>query len=135
MAYLTWDEKYSVNVKEIDAQHKRLVEMINELHEAMKQGKGKDTMTAVLKNLVDYAATHFATEEKYMTKFSYPQYPTHKVEHDKFVRQVLDFQDDFNSGKVAITLEVMNFLKDWLVKHILGTDKKFGPFFNEHGLS
>lgn len=134
MAYLTWDDSYSVRVKEIDTQHKKLVEMINNLHDAMKQGKGKDVMTKVLKDLVDYAASHFATEEKYMTKFNYPQSSLHKSEHEKFVKQVLDFQNDFTAGKVAITLEVMNFLKDWLVKHILGTDKKYSSFFNEHGL-
>lgn len=135
MSYLVWDEKYSVGVREIDTQHKKLVELINDLHDAMKQGKGKDVMTKVVKALVDYAITHFGTEEKYMTKFNYPQYSVHKLEHDKFSKQVADFQRDFNSGKVALTIEVMNFLKDWLVNHILGTDKKFGPFFNENGIS
>lgn len=135
MAFLTWDEKYSVNVKEIDAQHKKLVEMVNGLHDAMKLGKGKDIMTQVLQDLINYAGSHFATEEKYMTKFNYPAYLQHKSEHEKFVKQVLDFQNQYNSGQVAITLEVMNFLKEWLVNHILGTDKRFGPFFNENGLT
>lgn len=134
MAYITWDEKYSVGVREVDLQHKKLVEMVNTLHDAMKAGKGKDALASVLQDLINYAASHFATEEKYMTKFNYPAYPTHKNEHEKFVKQVLDFQKDFNSGKAVMTLEVMNFLKNWLVNHILGTDKKFGPFFNGHGL-
>lgn len=134
MAYLTWDEKYSVGIREIDLQHKKLVEMINGLHDAMKEGKGKDVLARVLQELVNYAASHFATEEKYMTNFNYPGYLAHKGEHEKFVKQVLDFKNDFDSGKAAMTLEVMNFLKDWLLNHISGTDKKYGPFFNEHGL-
>ncbi|MDT3700179.1 MAG: bacteriohemerythrin [Thermincola sp.] len=134
MAYITLDEKYSVGVKEIDLQHQKLVELINSLHDAMKEGKGKDVLARVIQELVKYAASHFATEEKYMTKFNYPGYSAHKAEHEKFVKQVVDFQKDFDSGKAVMTLEVMSFLKDWLVKHILGTDKKYTSFFNEHGL-
>lgn len=134
MAYIILDEKYSVGVKETDLQHKKLVELINSLHDAMKEGKGKDVLARVLQELVKYAASHFATEEKYMTQFNYPGYSAHKAEHEKFVAKVVDFQKDFDSGKAVMTLEVMSFLKDWLVKHILGTDKKYGPFFNEHGL-
>lgn len=134
MALITWEEKYSVNIKEIDEQHKNLVKMVNDLHEAMSVGKGKEVMGKVLQNLINYTASHFATEEKYMTMFNYPSYPQHKGEHDKFVKQVLDFQKDFNEGNKIISLDVMKFLKDWLLNHILGTDKKFGPFFNEKGL-
>ncbi|HWI54785.1 MAG TPA: bacteriohemerythrin [Desulfobacteria bacterium] len=135
MAYLAWDEKYSVGVKEIDAQHQKLIDLVNQLHEAMKQGKGKDIMSQVLQTLINYTATHFGTEEKYMTAFNYPQFSLHKMEHEKFVKKVLDFQKDYNSGKLALTIDIMNFLKDWLVSHIQGTDKKFGPFFNENGLA
>lgn len=134
MAYITWDEQYSVGVKEIDNQHKKLVELVNNLHEAMKQGKGRDIMSKVLASLIDYTASHFATEEKYMTQFNYPHFASHKLEHQNLVKQVLDFQKDYESGKLAITLDIMKFLKDWLVNHIQGTDKKFGPFFNENGL-
>lgn len=134
MAYFIWDDKYSVGVKEIDAQHKKLVDLVNELHEAMKQGKGKEMLSKVLDSLINYTASHFATEEKYMTKFNYPQYPTHKAEHEKLVKKVLSLQSDFNTGKAVLTLDIMNFLKDWLVNHIQGTDKKYGPFLNQNGL-
>lgn len=134
MALISWEEKYSVNVKEIDEQHKKLVKLVNDLHEAMSVGKGKAIMATVLQSLIDYTATHFAAEEKYMTKFNYPAYPQHKSEHDKFVKQVLDFQKGFAKGDLVLTLDVMKFLKDWLLNHILGTDKKFGPFFNEKDL-
>lgn len=135
MAYMGWDQSFSVNVKEIDNQHKKLVDLVNGLHEAMKLGKGKDIMSKVLDELIKYTATHFATEENFMTKHNYPLYSQHKREHDKFVKQVLSYQNDYNSGKIAITLDVMNFLKDWLVNHILGTDKKVGSFLNEKGIA
>lgn len=134
MSLIAWEEKYSVNVKEIDDQHKKLVQLVNELHDAMLVGKGKQITSKVLQSLIDYTAHHFATEEKYMTKFNYPAYPQHKAEHDNLVKQVLDFQDKFNNGQAVISLDLMKFLKDWLINHILGTDKKFGPFFNAKGL-
>lgn len=134
MALLTWNDKYSVNVKEIDDQHKKLIALLNDLHSAMQEGKGKDVMSAVLKGLVDYTAYHFSAEEKYMRQFDYPGYAQHKAEHDHFVRQVLDFQQKFEAGKTSVTLDVIKFLNGWVTGHIKGTDRQYGPFFNEHGL-
>ena len=134
MAYMSWKELYSVNVKEIDEQHKKLIGMINELHDAMKVGKGKVVTSLILKEMIDYAATHFATEEKYMIKFEFPGYAQHKAEHDAFSVKVLDFQQKYNEGSIALSFEVMEFLEDWLVKHILGTDKQYGPFLNMKGV-
>ncbi|HOJ43227.1 MAG TPA: bacteriohemerythrin, partial [Syntrophorhabdaceae bacterium] len=96
--------------------------------------KGKDILGSIIDGLVNYAATHFATEEKYFDMFKYPDAPNHKKEHADFVKKVGEFQDGFKKGNLALTIEVMHFLKDWLTKHILGTDKKYGPFFNEKGL-
>lgn len=134
MPLMEWDESFSVNVVEIDGQHKVLVGMLNDLHDAMRQGKGKEILADVLRKLTAYAGYHFATEEKYMTQYGYPGYQLHKREHEKFVEKVKKFQDDFNAGKVLLTNEVMNFLKDWLVNHIKGTDKKMGLFLNEKGV-
>ncbi len=134
LALLTWSDKYSVNVKEIDDQHKKLIALLNELHGAMSVGKGKDAMSAVLKNLIDYTAYHFSTEEKYMQQFNYPGYVYHKGEHSDFVKQVLDFQRKFEAGQTSVTIDVIKFLNGWVTDHIQGTDAKYGPFFNKNGL-
>lgn len=134
MAYMEWKEIYSVNVKEIDGQHKKLIGMINELHDAMKAGKGHGVISVILKEMIDYATTHFGTEEKYMSMFNFPGYAQHKAEHDAFAIKVLDFQQKYNRGSLALTFEVMDFLENWLVTHIQGTDRKYGPFFNMKGL-
>jgi len=134
MALIQWDGTFSVNVAEIDKQHQKLVELINNLNEAMKQGKGKDILANIIGELFAYAGDHFATEEKYFDRFGYPAAASHKLEHVDFVKKVSEFKDGFNSGQLALTIEVMNFLKDWLKNHILGIDKKYGPFFNEKGL-
>jgi len=135
MAFINWDDSFSVNVKEIDAQHKKLVNMLNELYDAMRQGKGKEILGKTISGLIEYTDVHFKTEEKYFDKFGYPETEQHKKEHSDFVQKVLDFKKDFESGKLTLTVKVMNFLKEWLQNHIKGSDKKYSAFFNEHGLS
>lgn len=134
MALLEWNDKYSVNVKEIDEQHKKLIGQLNDLHAAMSAGKGKDVMSKVLKNLIDYTAYHFSTEEKYMQKYAYQDYTKHKAEHDAFVKKVLEFDAEFEAGKATVTIELIKFLNGWVSGHIKGTDKQYSQFFNEHGL-
>jgi len=134
MPIITWTDSFSVKVVEIDNQHKKLVEMINRLYEAMKVGKSKDVMGEILDNLITYTATHFKTEEKYFDLYHYPEKETHKAEHEKFVETVTKFKNDFESGNAIISIEVMNFLKEWLTNHINGSDKQYTKCFNDQGL-
>lgn len=134
MARFVWDSKMSVSVQKFDDSHKKLVDMVNELDDAMRAGKGKDVMEKILGGLVSYTATHFGDEEKLMLGHKYAGYIAHKAEHDALVKKVVQFQGDFHNGKIAMSVEVMQFLKDWLVNHIMGTDKKYGPFLNNLGV-
>ncbi len=131
---LVWDDSLRIGIKDIDAQHQILVRMICDLHEAMRTGKGKAQVEQVVKGLEDYAVEHFGFEEGLMEKYKYPGYVHHRKEHDAFVEKVMAFGEEFRAGKVALTNEVMNFLKNWLVGHIKGTDRKYAPFFKERGL-
>ena len=134
MPIMNWSEQYSVGVSELDNHHKKLINLLNDLHDAMKQGKSKELTAGIINELVSYAANHFAAEEKYMVKFNFPGYQKHKSEHESFVAKVVDFQNDYNAGKMLLTVEIMDFLKQWLINHIQKTDKEYGPFFNEKGL-
>lgn len=135
MALVTWSDKYSMNIKEIDGQHQQLVKMINELHDAMLQAKSKEVTLDIIAKMAEYTQYHFSTEEKYMKQFGYPQYAAHKKEHEKFIEQVGNFKKDYENGKAGLSYELMNFLKDWLVNHIESSDKKYVPFFNAKGLN
>ncbi len=130
MSLFAWNEKYSVNIQEIDDQHKRLIGLVSQLHGAMQQGKGKEVMDKILKELIQYTRTHFAAEERIMKVNGYPEYEVHKAKHFKMAQKVADIYRDYQDGKATITLEVMNFLESWLDKHIMGTDKQYGPFLN-----
>lgn len=100
----------------------------------MQTNRSKDILGAALNKLINYTKTHFAAEEKYMTQFSYQDLALQKREHEMFIKQILSFKQEFDSGKVALTVQLTSFLKNWLVQHISGSDKKYGPFFNSKGL-
>ncbi|MFI3138194.1 MAG: bacteriohemerythrin [Methylococcaceae bacterium] len=134
MALLTWSNMFSVGVNEIDNQHKKLIDLINQLNDAMKAGKGADVLGKVLSELVNYTVYHFGYEEGLMGQHKYEESPTHKGEHKKFVDTVGDFKKKFDSGNAVITVEIMNFLRDWLTNHIMKTDKKLGQALGKVGV-
>lgn len=134
MPLIQWNHNLSVQVNELDNQHKKLIQMINDLQDAMRAGKGKDVVGKILNELVRYTVDHFSTEEKYFDRFDYPDMAAHMDEHARFVKEVAGFKKEFEEGRIGLTIKLMNFLSDWLQKHIMGSDKKYGPFFNEKGL-
>ena len=133
MGIFDWKEEYSVKIKEIDNQHKILVEMVNEMHDAMTQGKGKEVLGPILEELIQYTKTHFANEERLMEKYDYPDFAPHRNKHKKMTAKVLSLQEDYQQGKFQLSFEVSKFLQDWLTKHILGTDMKYSDFLISRG--
>ncbi len=128
MAFFVWTDKYSVGIQQVDEQHKRLVEMVNDLYEAMKAGRGNEVLGTVFNNLLAYTRTHFAEEEELMQQCGFPGFSAHKQLHDRLTKQVLDLGEQFRGGSNSLTVPVASFLKDWLVDHIQGTDRKYVPF-------
>jgi hemerythrin len=134
MAFIQWDDSFSVNVREIDQQHQKLVGMLNEFEERLRQNP-QQAFQALLDSLVEYTQYHFATEEKYFKKFSYPDARAHIEEHRKFVEKVLGVRSNFiKRGELILFFEITNFLKDWLTTHIKGSDKAYAKCFNDNGL-
>ena len=131
---MPWSSSLENGVSEFDNQHHRLVDLINELYRAMKTGRGNDVVIKVLDELVDYTGTHFAAEEKLMVEHQYPDYDSHIIIHREFVAKVVDFQNKLKSGEATLSLDLLEFLKDWLIGHIKGVDRKYGPFFNGQGV-
>ena len=127
-------ETYAVKVAGFDRQHRTLFRTVNELHEALHAGHGKDVVGKVLQRLIAYTASHFAEEEAAMEKSGYPDLAAHKADHKALVEQVLKFQKDFEAGKPGVTISLMPFLQKWLCNHIMQTDKKYGPFLNGKGI-
>ena len=117
----------------MDNQHRRLFDLINELSEAVSEGKGREVMLPVLDSLIDYTAKHFADEERLLEEIRYPELDAQRRSHKAFVAKVLESRAGFEAGTGMVASEVINFLNDWLVKHIGGMDKKYGPMLKKAG--
>ena len=129
MALFNWKEEYSVSVRKFDDHHKKLISLINELHEGMLTGKHKDIVGNTISELLKYTKYHFGEEEKLMAVNRYPGLAEHKAQHEAFTKKVLEFIAKYEAGKATVTLDVVNFLREWLKGHILQTDKKYTAFF------
>lgn len=132
---VVWNEKYSVKVRDLDEQHKRIFEIINKLDSYMRQGKGKEILGSVLKEMVDYTKVHFASEERILRDSGYSEYEQHKAIHENITEKVNTIYQQYQAGKGAhLSIETMNYLNNWLAKHILGTDQKYSLHLNGKGL-
>lgn len=134
MALIQWNDNLSVKVASFDAEHKKLVAMVNNLHEGMKERRGNQVLGEILQELADYVETHFKHEEELMQKYNYPGFSTHKAEHEKLTAEVQKLLQDFLKGSITLSITVSNFLKDWLQNHIQKTDKQYADFFVEKGV-
>ncbi|WP_448383755.1 bacteriohemerythrin [Desulfosoma sp.] len=128
---MEWSPQYSVGDFDIDQQHQKLFKMVNGLNEAMHLGQGRAVMGRLLSDLVDYTVKHFEAEERAMERANYPDLEAHREAHHKLTQQVGDIVQRFQNGETNITLEVMNFLEQWLKKHIVGMDKKYAPYLHK----
>ena len=128
-----WTDEFSIGIDEMDEQHKELVDLLNQLHTAIREHHGSVTSRQILDKLADYTRTHFAVEESLMRVSKYPNLIAHKEMHADLIAQVRSLQQKLDTGESAITFELLHFLKVWLMRHINETDKHFGAYFNAIG--
>lgn len=130
MNFIEWDQSLSLDIEEIDNQHKGLIDIINFLESSAKTPDLHKICFEIVMKLKQYCDEHFMTEEKYMIKYDYPLFVEHKKEHAEFIKNVLDFEMacvEFYSPYTPM----LDFLKGWFVKHIKDTDIKMGAFLRE----
>jgi hemerythrin len=128
MPLLIWGPMYQVGVQEIDNQHYRLVELANELAEAVRAGKGGDVLPHVYNGLHQYIMTHFSMEEQLMTHHHYPANEEHRQQHRDLTQAVNAFKQRITSRETELVYEAMQFFSDWLSKHIMASDKALAHF-------
>ncbi len=124
--FIVWCDDFSVNVPEMDAQHQKLVRLVNQLYSAMKNKKSADKVGEIIDELAKYTVEHFGSEEEYMAKVNFPGLEKHKVVHQQFVKKVSEFEQEYMDGKVTLSIEIIEFLRDWLLNHIGKMDKQYG---------
>lgn len=134
MATMNWTDELSVKVPSIDEQHKKLIHLINAFYDNIRVKTPKEQIFILIKELKEYTVFHFSTEEKYFKQYNYPGYTQHKEEHEFFIKKVLDFEDRYKNGKLILSIEITNFIKDWVSNHICQTDKKYTDFLLQRGV-
>jgi hemerythrin len=128
MSFVDWDPNYSVHISQFDNHHKDLIRLINEAHENFVTRAGKEATRVIIDRLVDYAQYHFTAEEDWMKDHDYPELGWHTAEHNSFWHKVFDFQASYHNGDKQLTVEVLTFLKDWLMDHVCAADAAYGSF-------
>ncbi len=128
---MEWRKEYSIGIPEIDAQHMQLFECIDRLESAGDERQRELAVYFVMEQLNDYVRIHFTVEEIVMRLFDYPGLEAHIAEHRAFSARLKAFESSeliedmhFEAGK---------FLREWLVKHIQGSDKHYADFLLANG--
>jgi hemerythrin-like metal-binding protein len=128
---IKWNDRYSVNIPSIDEEHKELFGIIGELGAALKEGESDAILGETLDRLVLYAGKHFDNEEKLFSEHNYPQKDEHQATHNEFIQKLSEYNDIFHKGSNIISVQLIGFLSDWLVKHIMREDQQYAKFLAE----
>lgn len=128
MPLFIWKPSYELGIPEIDLDHRQLVGLVNDLYEAMKTGQGCEVMDQILDRLIDYADKHFSMEEGFMRASNYAGIIGHEMEHKKFRANILEMDMRRRAGKLPPSIELLNYLRDWLSDHVTTVDKDMGKY-------
>jgi methyl-accepting chemotaxis protein/hemerythrin len=124
----------SVGVGKIDKEHQGLFDLMNRLHDGMLAGRGNETLRPVLAELGQYTKVHFGNEETLLRSHGYSRLAEHLKLHEVFRSKVGDLETQVKAGTVALSVSTLEFLRDWLSKHILGTDMQYKDFLASKGV-
>lgn len=130
MAFFEWDDSIALGIPSIDEQHKALFGWISVLNEAIKNGDGSEAVGEIIWKLITYVTEHFSDEERLMLSCNFPGLAAHRKEHDQFVLRLHEIQVSFIDGH-EMGKSVLDFMVDWLVCHIKGTDQIYSRFIHE----
>ena len=135
MNLFEWKDSYSVDILSIDNDHQGLLKIINQLFEAMSHGKASDLISEYIIQLLNYTKTHFEREEYYFSTTNYPDTFEHKLQHQFFIEKIQEFKTQLENGDKKISIELIKFLSDWLINHIIISDKKYMVHLKNNGAS
>ena len=135
MPLIEWSNELSVGIDSIDEQHKKLVNMINALNDAMQTGSSNDLLGKIFSGLAAYTQKHFAYEENMFAEYGYTDSEEHKRQHNELIAQVVELKEKFmENPQGTISADLMQFLKRWLTNHIMRTDKDYAEFLISKGV-
>jgi hemerythrin len=132
--YVEWKDEYSVGIDSIDQQHKKLLSLINQLQTAVDYSTGEEFEREALDELVDYTKTHFTYEEGLLEQNDYPDFVPHKAQHEAMIKEVEKVLAEYEKDHDTAMRNAADYLKDWLINHINGTDKQYSSHLISKGV-
>ena len=135
MTLLSWEKRLSVGTPSIEAQHRLLVEALNELHSAVMRGEPRSVTGLFLRTLIAYTRNHQAAEEALMARLDYPDLPQHRALHRELMENLEAQLAHVERGESTVTVEFLYFLRDWLTHHIQKVDRAYLPWVLRHATS
>ena len=126
--FVQWTRNMDLGINDIDSQHRLLVDYINDLYDAMTNNSSAQEMLGILRKLRDYTSTHFRDEEKHFVHTNYPATKEHLQIHREFEAKVNEVEQGIKQGTITLSMDLLSFLKDWLVQHIMGMDAQYAPY-------
>jgi hemerythrin len=132
---IQWNDSYVTGIKTVDEQHKALFEMLNGFYAALRQKRTQESLLELLDSLVGYTHYHFTTEEELMAKYGFLLSLDHISQHRDFIEKITDWNKRAANGQLLISLEVTNYLRDWLVEHIAIKDRSMCAYLKGRGVN
>jgi HAD superfamily hydrolase (TIGR01509 family) len=132
MVQIQWKERYNINYKEIDAQHKVLLDLLNELIDLASSSSNPELITSIFHRLYQYVLTHFSTEERYLRACNYPHVVEHIALHASFIERMIELNNAFDPEDPHLLDETLDFIKTWYIDHILKVDLDYAPHLQQY---
>lgn len=132
MTSMLSNDNLSAGVPSLDAQHVALIETLNELHNTLMQGDARKLAGTLLHSLLAYSRSAFAAEEALLAAASYPELTQHRLLHHHLAQQVEEFVNLYDKGELALSLPLVNGLRDWFSNHMQKADRSYRPWLAEY---
>jgi hemerythrin len=132
--HIKWDENVSVGIPLFDKQHKKLYDIMNDFFNLLQNGSGIKKVLETMNELKEYTDIHFSSEEKIMQEYGYEEYELHKLQHESFMSELIQLQNNIVENNIIPTIESMRYIFIWLEKHIKDSDIRYSEFMIEKGI-
>ncbi|AAR33590.1 hemerythrin family protein [Geobacter sulfurreducens] len=126
--FIVWQDSYSVGVPKLDGQHKKIIDLINEVYDYLQGRTGLLDLGRILDDLSTYTQNHFADEEQLLRLAKYPEYEEHKKHHDWMMQRTRSIRSEYREKREDLSWELMDFLKKWWLSHIQSNDARYVPY-------
>ena len=133
--FVTWKDEYSVGIAQLDDDHRKLLNLINQFQTAVHYKTGEEFERRIMEELIDYTRTHFRREEELMQRYGYPELGPHRAEHAEMISRVENMVQKYKDEGYESFAGVADYLRDWLINHINGTDQGYSAFLRGKGVS